>query len=151
MDFVKSQLSLEMRAEHKLWIYSLMKRVKLLNKSLLNLTNYGNIYTNEQSTLITQRRGGTGSKMKLQSGECVIESVADTNLGTLMAFSNLGKSYSYPLSELPLNTFINVSEILKLADSEYITNITSFDKASASKFIVFVTKNGLVKKTAITE
>ena len=121
-------------------------------KSLIvNLTNYGNIYTNEQSTLITQRRGGTGSKMKLQSGECVIESVADTNLGTLMAFSNLGKSYSYPLSELPLNTFINVSEILKLADSEYITNITSFDKASASKFIVFVTKNGLVKKTAITE
>ena len=121
-------------------------------KSLIvNLTNYGNIYTNEQSTLITQRRGGTGSKMKLQSGECVIESVADTNLGTLMAFSNLGKSYSYPLSELPLNTFINVSEILKLADSEYITNITSFDKASASKFIVFVTKNGLVKKTATTE
>ena len=121
-------------------------------KSLIvNLTNYGNIYTNEQSTLITQRRGGTGSKMKLQSGECVIESVADTNLGTLMAFSNLGKSYSYPLSELPLNTFINVSEILKLADSEYITNITSFDKASASKFIVFITKNGLVKKTAITE
>ena len=118
---------------------------------IVNLTNYGNIYTNEQSTLITQRRGGTGSKMKLQSGECVIESVADTNLGTLMAFSNLGKSYSYPLSELPLNTFINVSEILKLADSEYITNITSFDKASASKFIVFVTKNGLVKKTAITE
>ena len=118
---------------------------------IVNLTNYGNIYTNEQSTLITQRRGGTGSKMKLQSGECVIESVADTNLGTLMAFSNLGKSYSYPLSELPLNTFINVSEILKLADSEYITNITSFDKASASKFIVFVTKNGLVKKTATTE
>ena len=121
-------------------------------KSLIvNLTNYGNIYTNEQSTLITQRRGGTGSKMKLQNGECVIESVADTNLGTLMAFSNLGKSYSYPLSDLPLNTFINVSEILKLADSEYITNITSFDKASASKFIIFVTKNGLVKKTAITE
>ena len=121
-------------------------------KSLIvNLTNYGNIYTNEQSTLITQRRGGTGSKMKLQNGECVIESVADTNLGTFMAFSNLGKSYSYPLSDLPLNAFINVSEILKLADSEYITNITSFDKASASKFIVFITKNGLVKKTAITE
>ena len=121
-------------------------------KSLIvNLTNYGNIYTNEQSTLITQRRGGTGSKMKLQNGECVIESVADTNLGTLMAFSNLGKCYSYPLSELPLDTFINVSEILKLSNNEHITNITSFDKANANKFILFVTKNGLVKKTAITE
>lgn len=118
-------------------------------KSLIvNLTNYGNIYTNEQSTLITQRRGGTGSKIKLQNGECVIESVVDTNLGTLMAFSDGGRGYSYPMSELPIDSFVNVSEIFKLAQNEKISNIMSYSNADY-KYVIFITEQGMIKKTEL--
>lgn len=120
-------------------------------KSLIvNLTNYGNIYAHEQSTLITQRRGGAGSKIKLQSGECVIESIVDTNLGTLMAFSDSGRGYSYPMSELPIDSFINVSEIFKLAQGEKISNIMSYSNAEY-RYVVFVTEQGMVKKTELSE
>lgn len=120
-------------------------------KSLIvNLTNYGNIYAHEQSTLITQRRGGTGSKIKLQNGECVIESVVDTNLGTLMAFSDGGRGYSYPMSELPIDSFVNVSEIFKLAKNEKISNIMSYSNADY-KYVIFITEQGMIKKTELKE
>lgn len=120
-------------------------------KSLIvNLTNYGNIYTHEQSTLITQRRGGAGSKIKLQNGECVIESVVDTNLGTLMAFSDGGRGYSYPMSELPIDSFVNVSEIFKLAQNEKISNIMSYSNADY-KYVIFITEQGMIKKTELKE
>lgn len=120
-------------------------------KSLIvNLTNYGNIYAHEQSTLITQRRGGAGSKIKLQNGECVIESVVDTNLGTLMAFSDGGRGYSYPMSELPIDSFVNVSEIFKLAQNEKISNIMSYSNADY-KYVIFVTEQGMIKKTELKE
>ena len=120
-------------------------------KSLIvNLTNYGNIYAHEQSTLITQRRGGAGSKIKLQNGECVIESVVDTNLGTLMAFSDGGRGYSYPMSELPVDSFVNVSEIFKLAQNEKISNIMSYSNADY-KYVIFITEQGMIKKTELKE
>ena len=120
-------------------------------KSLIvNLTNYGNIYAHEQSTLITQRRGGAGSKIKLQNGECVIESVVDTNLGTLMAFSDGGRGYSYPMSELPIDSFVNVSEIFKLAQNEKISNIMSYSNAD-HKYVIFITEQGMIKKTELKE
>lgn len=120
-------------------------------KSLIvNLTNYGNIYAHEQSTLITQRRGGTGSKIKLQNGECVIESVVDTNLGTLMAFSDGGRGYSYPMNELPIDSFVNVSEIFKLAQNEKISNIMSYSNADY-KYVIFITEQGMIKKTELKE
>lgn len=120
-------------------------------KSLIvNLTNYGNIYAHEQSTLITQRRGGAGSKIKLQNGECVIESVVDTNLGTLMAFSDGGRGYSYPMSELPIDSFVNVSEIFKLAQNEKISNIMSYSNAEY-KYVIFITEQGMIKKTELKE
>ena len=120
-------------------------------KSLIvNLTNYGNIYAHEQSTLITQRRGGAGSRIKLQNGECVIESVVDTNLGTLMAFSDGGRGYSYPMSELPIDSFVNVSEIFKLAQNEKISNIMSYSNADY-KYVIFITEQGMIKKTELKE
>ena len=120
-------------------------------KSLIvNLTNYGNIYAHEQSTLITQRRGGAGSKIKLQNGECVIESVVDTNLGTLMAFSDGGRGYSYPMSELPVDSFVNVSEIFKLTQNEKISNIMSYSNADY-KYVIFITEQGMIKKTELKE
>ena len=120
-------------------------------KSLIvNLTNYGNIYAHEQSTLITQRRGGAGSKIKLQSGECVIESIVDTNLGTLMAFSDGGRGYSYPMNELPIDSFVNVSEIFKLTQNEKISNIMSYSNADY-KYVIFITEQGMIKKTELKE
>lgn len=118
---------------------------------IVSLTNYGNILTEETSTLIVQRRGGVGSKIKLNSGECVIDTITDTNIGTLMLFSNKGRYYSYPMSELNIKGARSIYDMVKLQDGEQITNIMSFAKAKSYKYIVFVTKDGMLKKSLLEE
>ena len=59
---------------------------------LIHFTNLGNIYTQESSTLMSVRRGGKGSKVKVGDREAITQTLSDNNLGTLLAFSNKGKS-----------------------------------------------------------
>ena len=121
------------------------------NQLIVSLTNYGNILAEETSTLIVQRRGGVGSKIKLSSGECVIDTITDTNIGTLMLFSNKGRYYSYPMSELNIKGTQSIYDMVKLQDGEQITNIMSFAKAKSYKYIVFMTKEGMLKKSLLEE
>lgn len=118
---------------------------------IVSLTNYGNILAEETSTLIVQRRGGVGSKIKLNSGECVIDTITDTNIGTLMLFSNKGRYYSYPMSELNIKGTQSIYDMVKLQDGEQITNIMSFAKAKSYKYIIFITKEGMLKKSLLEE
>lgn len=118
---------------------------------IVSLTNYGNILAEETSTLMVQRRGGAGTKIKLSSGECVIDTITDTNIGTLMLFSNKGRYYSYPMSELNVKGAQSIYDMVKLQDGERITNIMSFAKAKSYKYIVFMTKDGMLKKSLIEE
>ena len=117
---------------------------------VVSLTNYNNLYVNETSTLITQRRNGVGSKLKLGDGEYVIETVSDSNRGSLMLFSNRGRYYNYELKELSVGK-TDCYSIFHLGDGEHITNITTYSKAKDLTYIVFVTKDGLIKKSLLEE
>jgi len=118
---------------------------------IVYLTNFGNLYTSESTTLMTQKRGGRGVKIKLEKKEYIIDTVSDTNTSNCLAFSNIGKVYSLNLNDLPLNQKINIFEILNIKEDEKITNLVSYDKVNKHNYILFVTKNGLVKKTSLEE
>lgn len=119
-------------------------------KSLIvHLTNLGNLYTYETTTLMTQKRGGRGAKVKLNNNEYIINTINSLNINNCLAFSNLGKVYSIPLAELSINSKINVSEFLKLNPEEKITRIISIQKFCDKKYIIFITKNGLIKKSEL--
>lgn len=117
---------------------------------IISLTNYNNLYLNETSTLLTQSRNGVGNKLKLEDGEYITETISDTNLGVLMLFSDKGKSYSCDLKELDLGK-TSCYSFLHLQDEEHITAITTYRAAENLPYIVFVTKNGMIKKSSLTE
>lgn len=118
---------------------------------LIHYTNLGNIYTQESTTLMKTRRGGKGSKIKMSANETVTKTISDSNLNSLLAFSNKGKMYSLPISDLPINTKINIKQLFELERGESITALTSMAKHSSYKYLVFLTKQGMIKKTAINE
>lgn len=109
---------------------------------VLYFTNHGNIYADETTTLISQRKGGRGSKIKLNDGEVIIKTISGKNTSSLLAFSNKGRAFTIPFEDLLSST--NTNNLLQLESDENIIEITMSDK---TKHIVFITKNGLLKKS----
>lgn len=118
---------------------------------LIHFTNLGNLYTQESSTLMSVRRGGKGSKVKVGDREAIIQTLSDNNLGTLLAFSNKGVMYSIATSDLPINGKINVNQLFEFTNGEKINTITTISRKNEIENFVFITKNGMIKKTSATE
>lgn len=118
---------------------------------LIHFTNLNNIYTQESTTLIAKRRGGVGSKIKLKDNETVIQTLSDDNFGSILAFSNQGKMYSIPTDDLPVNAKINTAQLFELSPGEKLTTLTSISRRQSIDYFVFITKNGMIKKTAAAE
>lgn len=118
---------------------------------IVYLSNFGNLYTEEKSTLLVQRRGGKGAKVKLAKNEYLIETVSDSNASACLAFSNKGKVYSFNMASLTPSQKLNVREIFELESDEQITRLLPFNKFNSYKYILFTTARGLVKKTEVEE
>ena len=115
------------------------------------LTNQGNLYTNEVSTLYTQRRGGRGAKLKMNKDEYIVTSQTASNANILLAFSNKGKVYSLNLVDFPTSGKVNIGEFFVLESGEFLTNIAPCGRVDKYQSVVFVTKKGLIKKTDFSE
>lgn len=116
------------------------------------ISNNGAIIAREISELSTQKRGTVGSKVKFSNkNDFIWKTIVGKNTEQVLVFTNLGKSYSLKLSEIPLNEEIYINQLLNLRDLEYVTNILSYDNAKKYKYVIFATKKGIVKKTSIEE
>lgn len=116
---------------------------------LIYQTNLNNLYTVESSTLLTGRRGNRGSKVKLSKNEVITKAIRENNLGSLLVFTNNGKMYRKPTSDLPINSKINLNLFFELEPNEIITSICTYKKENP--YFLFITKNGLIKKTKASE
>lgn len=139
------------------------RRTKILNienqedepievKSLLvNLTNQNNIFVSEISSLYSQRRGGVGNKFKLNDGEYVISTLSAESSDTILFFSQVGNFYHYQAGAIPLEEKIPVETLFMIKNYEKIRAITSFNPKNSKKNIIFFTKNGMMKKSLLSE
>ena len=118
---------------------------------ILNFTNLGSIFVSESSTLYTQKRGGVGTKFKLDKGEYIVSSKVGDNTDTVLFFSNKGNFYHAKMSELPVGEKIHTSSLISIHSYEEIRAATVLSKTDKKKFIIFVTKSGIVKKTELEE
>jgi DNA gyrase subunit A len=118
---------------------------------IVYLSNFGNLYTEEKTSLLVQRRGGKGSKVKLAKNEYLIETISDSNASACLAFSDKGKVYSFNMASLTPSQKLNVREIFELESDEQITRLLPFNKFNSYKYILFTTARGLVKKTEVEE
>lgn len=121
------------------------KEIKTLS---VTLTNQNNIFVNEVSSLYTQKRGGVGTKFKLNKEEYIISSIVAENTDTLLFFSKeLGNCYNLSGGTLPLNEKVALESLLNLKSFEHIISMTSFNKKEIKENIIFITKNGMLKKS----
>lgn len=117
----------------------------------ISMTNRNNLYLSEVSTLYKQKRGGVGSKAKLEAGEYVIHSEQIESNEEIAFFTHSGDFYHYPAAALPVGERITIESLFGLSGGERIVAISSFNKRKAEKNIIFFTKNGFVKKSELSE
>lgn len=117
----------------------------------ISMTNRNNLYLSEVSTLYKQKRGGVGSKAKLEAGEYVVHSEQIESNEEIAFFTHSGDFYHYPAAALPVGERVAIESLFGLSGGERIVAISSFNKRKAEKNIVFFTKNGFVKKSELSE
>ena len=118
---------------------------------LINLTNQNNIFVSETSSLYSQRRGGVGNKFKLNDGEYVISTLSSESSDTILFFSQVGNFYHYQAGAIPLEEKIPVETLFMIKSFEYIRAITSFNPKNSKRNIIFFTRNGMMKKSLLSE
>ena len=121
-------------------------------KSLMaNLTNENNLFIEETSSLYSQRRGGVGSKFKLGKNEYVTTSTTCQNTDNLLFFTQKGNVYAYEAGALPIGEKVAVESLFAISTNERVCAITNLSKANPARHIVFITKNGMLKKSLLSE
>lgn len=118
---------------------------------LINLTNQNNIFVSETSSLYSQRRGGVGNKFKLNDGEYVISTLSAESSDTILFFSQVGNFYHYQAGAIPLEEKIPIETLFMIKSFEYIRAITSFNPKNSKRNIIFFTRNGMMKKSLLSE
>ena len=117
----------------------------------VSLTNRNNLFVTEVSSLYTQRRGGVGNKIKMDNGEYVITTQSLESNNELLLFTQTGNYYHCAASALPLNEKTSIFNFVPAKEWENVCAMTCLRKKTSVPYILFFTKNGLVKKSLLTE
>lgn len=118
---------------------------------LIHLTNQNNIFLSEVSSLYTQRKGGVGSKFKLNPGEYVISTNSLNSTDLVLFFTQVGEFYHHPASEMFLNEKIPVESLISIDPYEEVRAITAYNEKSEKQNIIFFTRQGRMKKSLLSE
>lgn len=118
---------------------------------LISLTNQNNIFVSENTSLMVQRRGGVGSKFKLNKGEYVVSTSTAETIDLVLFFTNKGNFYHYVAGALPIDEKIPVESLFGIKSWEKVTAMSSYNKKNSKENIIFFTKNGLMKKSRLEE
>ena len=115
------------------------------------VTHGGDIKRIPKKNFKTQHRKGTGVKTL----DKTILSVTSTNtVDSLMIFTSIGKMYKLDVDKIPEGTNAskgaNLKTILPFEPNEEVQAVTTSTDESVN-YVVFFTKNGLIKKTNIEE
>ena len=121
-------------------------------KCVVVLTESGCIKRVPTSSFRTQKRNGKGIK----SQDDITNMVLRTNtIDSLMVFTDKGKMYRLLVNDIPVGTNASAGQSIKalvaMEPDENATVIYSIYRDTDAKFVLFVTKNGMIKKTALDE
>ena len=97
------------------------------------------------------KRGKKGTNLKPPKNSNLINTLYTTNLGSIAAFTSGGRMYSFGLSDLEYGHDYSVYELIQLLDDEKVLTLIDNNSFSSFKHILFVTKQGLIKKSKTSE
>ena len=123
---------------------------------VISMTKKGYIKRLVADTYRSQNRGGVGIKGMATNDEDYVEMLitCDTH-DHILFFSNFGKVYRVKGYEIPefsrQSKGVPVVNILPLEKDESVNTIIPVAKEDSAKYLMFFTRNGLVKRTDISE
>lgn len=123
---------------------------------VITLTNKGYIKRMTSETYRTQNRGGVGIKGMNTNEEDFVENILSLKTHDyLMFFTNKGKVYRMKGYEIPefsrQSKGLPIVNLLPLDKEEVVKTMLTINENDESKYIVFCTQNGLVKRTNVEE
>ena len=103
-------------------------------------------------TFKPQRRNGKGNA---NISDAIMDIISTNTIDNLMLFTNKGKMYRMLVDNVPAGTNaskgINIKEYITMEPGERVIAMTSVSRQNDAKYVVFFTKNGLMKKTEMSE
>ena len=100
----------------------------------------------------TQRRNGKGVKTL---GDITSAVIKTNTIDSLMVFTNKGKMYRILVNDIPVGTNTakgqSIKSLIAMDNDEEATLIYSIYRDTNAKYILFITKNGIIKKTPLEE
>lgn len=123
---------------------------------VLTLTNKGYIKRLPVDSYKTQHRGGVGIKGMSTNEEDFVENIINiTTHDYILFFTTKGRVFRIKGYEIPefsrQSKGLPIINLLNLEKQEKVTSLLKIDKNDMCKFLVFATKNGLIKRTDISE
>lgn len=119
---------------------------------IVTITKNGNIKKIPSDTFKVQKHGGKGVK---NEAEVVLETIYTNTTDQLMLFTSIGKMYRLLVDNIPTGTLtskgVNINSLISFEYNEKVIAATSLRSTSTPKYIIFITKNGLIKKTLLEE
>ena len=121
-------------------------------KCVVVTTEGGLIKRIPSSSFRVQKRNGKGVKTQDDITSCVIRT---NTIDSLMVFTDKGKMYRLLVDTIPVGTNtskgVPIKGLIELEGDENPTIIYSIYRDTDAKYVLFITKNGLVKKTPLEE
>ena len=125
-------------------------------ETIITMTNIGYIKRMTPDNFKSQKRGGKGIKGITTIEEDYIEELFSTTTHHfLMFFTNKGRVYRLKTYEIPeagrTARGTAIINLIQLTPGEKVTAVIPIKKYEEDKYLMMVTKKGIVKKTPITE
>ena len=139
-------------AEGEIDIEDLIKE----EQSVIALTHFGYIKRMPINTYRSQRRGGKGiTGMATREEDFVKQIFTASTHDTILFFSNKGKLYRLRGYEIPeagrTARGTAIVNLLSLDAGEKISAVIPIQNFAEGKYLLFATRDGIIKKTALTE
>ena len=121
-------------------------------KCVVIMTEGGLVKRIPATSFRTQKRNGKGVKTQ----DDITHAVIRTNtIDSLMIFSNKGKMYRLLVNDIPVGTNVSkgtsIKSLITMDIEEEPAVMYSIYRDTDAAYVLFVTKNGLVKKTSLDE
>ncbi len=125
-------------------------------QTVVALTHFGYIKRVPVDTYKSQKRGGKGiTGIATREEDFVKEIFTASTHDTILFFSNKGKLYRLRGYEVPEGgrtaKGTAIVNLLRLDPGEKISTIIPIQNFAEGKYLLFATKNGLIKKTSLIE
>jgi len=150
--FADERLTKIVAAEGEIDIEDLIKE----EQSVIALTHFGYIKRMPISTYKSQRRGGKGiTGIATREEDFVKQIFTASTHDTILFFSNKGKLYKLRGYEIPeagrTARGTAIVNLLSLDAGEKISAIIPIQNFAEGKYLLFATRDGIIKKTPLTE